>query len=232
MSEQPDVIRQASGSGVPIFLDLDGVLLDVSDRYYQAHIDALRPWGVPRVDASAYWQLKRSRTPTAAILQASEVAAESDEYLRRWVERVEAEDLLARDRVFPGAAETLQRLSNRHPLLLVTLRQYPERVRQQLAQLDLLGFFAEVLVGTPTTGASWDVKRDLIRSSPFFASNALVVGDTEVDIRAGKALGLRTIAVLSGIRDEITLAGEAPWKLVPCLAEVEAVIPIPQQALA
>jgi phosphoglycolate phosphatase len=38
----------------------------------------------------------------------------------------------------------------------------------------------------------------------------LIVGDTEIDIRTGKALGLKTVALLSGIRSHERLAEEHP----------------------
>jgi phosphoglycolate phosphatase-like HAD superfamily hydrolase len=52
----------------------------------------------------------------------------------------------------------------------------------------------------------------------------LIVGDTEVDIRAGKAVRIKTVAVLSGIRDRAALEAEAPDAIVSDLHGLEDVI--------
>ena len=47
------------------------------------------------------------------------------------------------------------------------------------------------------------------------------VGDSRVDIRAGKAAGTWTIGVLTGLDDHETLALEAPDSIIESVAELE-----------
>jgi phosphoglycolate phosphatase len=58
------------------------------------------------------------------------------------------------------------------------------------------------------------VKAGLLRESGWLRPGALIVGDTEVDIRAGKAVGIKTVAVTSGIRSRAALEAEGPDVIV------------------
>lgn len=51
-------------------------------------------------------------------------------------------------------------------------------------------------------------------------SESIVVGDSPVDIKAGKAAGVRTIAVLTGIADQAMLAAEEPDMIVDCVGDL------------
>ncbi len=57
------------------------------------------------------------------------------------------------------------------------------------------------------------------------AGESIFVGDTSVDIHAGRAAGLYTIAVLGGFRDEDEVRGAAPDRVVGRLDETIAFLP-------
>jgi len=211
--------------GVPIFLDFDGVLLDVSERYFRVHRALIEPSPGGRLDRSAYWNLKRARRQIRHILEA-DGAGEVDEatYRKRWVDTIEAQEFLGVDVLLPGTRERLAALAQKHPLILVTLRQQPAHLAMQLDALNLRPFFEAVLVGSPLSGEGSTVKAGLLRESGRLRPGALIVGDTEVDIRAGKAVGIKTVAVLSGIRDREALEAEAPDAIVDDLHSLEEVL--------
>jgi phosphoglycolate phosphatase-like HAD superfamily hydrolase len=103
-----------------------------------------------------------------------------------------------------------------------------------LSQLDALGlraFFDEILTAEPRGGASWRAKVDLIEASRRARPGLTILGDTEVDIRAGKALGMWTVAVTSGIRSRASLEAEHPDQIVDSLrvyaCDVDHLSPIP-----
>jgi phosphoglycolate phosphatase-like HAD superfamily hydrolase len=208
MSEQPK-------PGVPIFLDFDGVLLDVSERYFRVHRALINPCPGAGLDRALYWNMKRQGRPIRHILEA-DGAGEVDEatYRKRWVEMIEAREFLVHDVLIPGTREIVASLAHRHPLVLVTLRQEPDHLAMQLDELKLRPFFEAVLVASPVSGVASAVKAGLLRESGWLRPGALIVGDTEVDIRAGKAAGIKTVAVLSGIRDRAALEAEAPDAIV------------------
>jgi phosphoglycolate phosphatase len=218
-------MSEPSKPGVPIFLDFDGVLLDVSERYFRVHRALIQPCLGAGLDRTLYWNLKRQGRPIRDILEA-DGATEVDEstYRKLFVKTIEAREFLVHDVLIPGTREIVASLAHRHPLTLVTLRQEPDHLAMQLDALELRPFFEAVLVGSPLSGVASAVKAGLLRESRWLRPGALIVGDTEVDIRAGKAVGIKTVAVLSGIRSREALEAEAPDAIVDDLHGLEGVL--------
>lgn len=206
----------------PLFLDLDGVLLDVRERHYRVHCDVLAATGGVRGSPETYWRLRRAHLPLVELLAAT-AASPPDEasYRREFLARIEAAEYLFHDRLVPGASERLAALASAHPLALVTLRRHRDRLLAQLEAVGMRGVFAAVHSASGAGSGDWDIKRGLIAASPLFRSDGVVVGDTEADVRAGKALGLRTVAVLTGLRSRELLAAEAPDALLDTIAQLE-----------
>ena len=46
-----------------ICFDLDGTLIDISDKYYWTHKECSEKCGLVPLDQSTYWPLKRLRIP-------------------------------------------------------------------------------------------------------------------------------------------------------------------------
>jgi phosphoglycolate phosphatase-like HAD superfamily hydrolase len=203
-----------------VFLDLDGVVLDVSRRYYRLHADLLAGIGGRLVEKETFWRLKRSRAPVEKIADLSE--KDAGEYRRRWLRLVESPAYLALDGYLPGAAETLSRLASSFTVVVVSLRREPEALG---AQLEALAFpaVAEVRSGPPGDDPP-AAKARLIRDSPHFTGRGAIVGDTEVDIRAGKSLRLATVAVLSGLRSPELLAAESPDLILESIGDLPSAL--------
>ena len=84
-------------------------------------------------------------------------------------------------------------------------------------------FFDRVLSSGDQRTPRWQIKVDLIKlDQPTVPGAGVVVGDTETDILAGKALGLRTVAVLNGIRTEDFIKEVGPDLIISGLGEIPA----------
>ena len=57
-----------------------------------------------------------------------------------------------------------------------------------------------------------------------------MIGDTEADVLAGKQVGLGTVAVLSGIRDEAHLSRAPADFLLPDIRSLPTVLNVPPLA--
>lgn len=194
-----------------LYLDLDGPILDVSERYYRTHQSIIRASSAAPLSKSAFWELKRARTSTRSILARSGAAAVSeDDYRRGWLERIESWDYLLLDRVFPGVEPLLKIWKDQHRLVLVTLRQRADLLMAQLECFGLLQFFSDVLSASPHDQPGWKTKQRLIESHAPNLQLGVIIGDTENDIRAGKSLRIMTIAVLCGIRNREFIEKEMP----------------------
>lgn len=123
---------------------------------------------------------------------------------------IESLEYLRYDKLIDGILDILLELKKNHRLVLVTLRKNKENLYIELDILGLVEIFDIIL--TPNLGyREKTFKRDLIKGDSLFdVNNSVIVGDTEVDIKTGKCLGIKTVAVLSGLRTKEILLKENP----------------------
>ena len=139
-------------------------------------------------------------------------------WLRTWNEAClwEVEPVL-------GVYEVLNDLSTRFPLALVTLRHLKKSlIEDQLKRLKLIRFFKTIIT-------TLDVKRPKPNPDSFFEGakrlgvpieDCAIIGDSILDIRAGKTGGAKTIAVLTGLFDENALKKEKPDLIIRNITEI------------
>ncbi|MCA1837847.1 MAG: HAD hydrolase-like protein [Actinobacteria bacterium] len=205
MTEQPQQI---------LCFDLDGVLLDVSEKYYRLYVDLMNELGGRPLPKLEYWSYKRERVSEKVIAERSGLQARYKDYRSLRVERIETVEYLNRDRTWPGIEMMLEGLRRKNLVYLVTLRQSSERLQWQLAQLGLSRLFHRVLRAQPEAGAEnrGHLKAELVRKALGEGRSrpGWFVGDTETDLEAGRLLDLRTAAVTFGIRSERLLDRLSP----------------------
>ncbi len=207
-------------SGGWIFLDLDGPLLDVSPRYHRVHADLVLRRGGRPLAPEAYWQAKRDRVAEQQILEGAGLSPQrAAEAAAARLRCIESRRYLRFDRPWPWTVPTLATLAQKAPLLLVTLRRRGDLLAWQLRELDLLRHVGRVVAG-PGDGTV-EAKARLVREAGIAPPpGSLIVGDTEIDVASGRALGLRTVAVRSGIRSDAQLARWEPDLLLDDLSQL------------
>ena len=196
-----------------LFFDLDGPLLDVSPRHVALHRELMDEIGIRGMSDELYWRRKRARVPEDLILAELGASEHAPHYLRRRLELIETPEYLAHDRCWPWVGEVLNELADRHHLVLVTVRTHRPALLEELERLNLTRFFREIL-SVPSEHyvdrQKADLIEDFLQRHRQLPQGNWMVGDTEVDIDAGRIVGLLTAAVLCGIRDWEHLAGAKP----------------------
>jgi phosphoglycolate phosphatase-like HAD superfamily hydrolase len=207
-----------------ILLDLDGTLLDVSRRYHRLHCDLARRQGGTPLPEAEYWSLKRDRTPEAEILARAGLTPSAAAAVAAARERrLESRRYLALDRPWPWTAAVLGELARRAPLALVTLRSHSDRLDAQLAALGLAAAFTRVVAGAGD--GTPQAKAHLVRAAGIDPGpGSVLAGDTEVDIASGRALGVTTVAVESGLRNAARLAAWSPDALLADLRQLPEIL--------
>ncbi len=187
-----------------LFFDLDGPILDVSEKYYRAYADSMRSLGCTFLAKNDYWNLKRSKVPDEEILRKTSGQHLVGRYQALRNGCIETDPYLALDTVWKELYETYDMVFRMHNAVLVTLRTYPEKVIQELNDLDIAQWFTRVLVCMGDHSLKWQTKAATVRELEILDSEnvreCIFVGDTETDILAGKELGMTTIGVAFGIR--------------------------------
>jgi phosphoglycolate phosphatase-like HAD superfamily hydrolase len=112
--------------------------------------------------------------------------------------------------IVPGVKEMLKELSQRYPLAVVSARDTASTM-DFLNQFDLVSCF-RVIVTDQTCEHTKPYPDPILWAAEKMGvppENCLMVGDTSIDIRAGKAAGTQTVGVLCGFgeADELRLLG-------------------------
>lgn len=176
-----------------IVFDLDGTLIDVTERWYRLHVDLAPVYGLRVLPREVYIEAKRSGIREINIVDGEEAAVRAYESDR--VARIEESAYLERDRVWEGIPELLGRLEEK--IVLITNRRYEERTNQELARLGLDGYFNMVI----TTGGRG---KDAFLRERFDASSlegVLFVSDALEDRVTASRLSMAPVTVSYGCRN-------------------------------
>lgn len=180
-----------------IFLDLDGPVLEGRERHYACYRDIIVSHGGQPLDIDTYWSLKRQKTTRDAILLQSGFHAAYDVFMTEWMNRIETPLYLAFDRPKPDIHNQLRRLKThaRHTYL-VTMRHNRDALLRQLDDLDLTSSF-DMIVDCPPMDK--DTKYNKLKHLNF--KRALVIGDTEEDVKTAALLRVPCIGISNGLRE-------------------------------
>jgi phosphoglycolate phosphatase len=140
-------------------------------------------------------------------------------YLQRYAEGGAAESV-----AYPGVPQMLTELRKTARLFVVTSKNTATAERI-LGMCGLKRYFEEV-IGNGRLDDKTDMVRDLIDRAELERATAVIVGDREFDIRAGRGNGIFSIGVTYGYgsREELEAAGadricESPSEVARLLSE-------------
>lgn len=187
-----------------VIFDLDGTLIDSRLRLYRL-FQQLVPNS--RLTFEAYWEFKRNKISNEIIL-AKEFGfnvGRIDRFIINWMDKIEAPEFLDLDRNFPSMHRTLERLETQATLFVCTARQVRQSAIDQLNRLALLNYFEDIMVTEQHNS-----KAELIGDISSLGPQDWIIGDTGLDIQVGRALGIKTCAVLTGFLNEASLRPYMP----------------------
>ncbi len=215
-----------------IITDFDGPIMDLADRYYHVYQLCLARFKSPDrsikiLSKAEFWAYKRAQIPEQQIGIESGLTAPQAEIFKQLRDRhAHRLEYLHLDRVVPGAISALAQIQAAGiELLVMTLRRTSE-LNAAFTQYDLARFFP--------THCRYHLPDDYRKQGDIPAKTQLMaqaladlgskpdtwmIGDTEADILAAQAHQIKSIGVLSGIRNHEQLARHQPDRIVSSLAE-------------
>ncbi len=213
-----------------ICFDVDGTLSDTDDLWVSALERRLRafrrlfPDG--EVRSFARWAIMSAETPSNLVYHLLDRANLDDE-VGRFYSFISQRGIHRRPHRFwmiEGVDEMLRTLGRHYPLAVVSARD-AAGTQAFLRQFELDSLFTAV-------ATALTCRRTKPFPDPVFwaaeqmgvaPANCLMVGDTTVDIRAGKSAGAQTVGVLCGFGQEPELSRAGADLILPgtaALAEV------------
>lgn len=207
-----------------LIFDLDGTLVDTRLDLATAVNHALQQLGratLPIPVLTGYVGDGARKLVTRALGEASE--EEIDNALRLF-RAYYAGHLVDHSRLYDGVRETLQHF--RHKKKAVLSNKPQEFSGPLLARLGLANFF-EVIVGArPDLKLKPDPQpiHFILEQLRVPVASAMIIGDGENDVLAGKAAGITTCAVTYGIRPAEKLLPLQPDFVIHNFSELKALI--------
>ncbi len=198
-----------------ICFDVDGTLSDTDDLFVRKAERILRPvrYLLPHQDLQrlARRLVMWSEAPGNFLIGFPDTLGLDDEIAAamEWLNRRNPRPI-RHFLIIPGIQEMLAQLSLRFPLAVISARE-ASTTNAFLSHFDLTRFFRVIVTGQ--TAAHTKPYPDPViyaaRAMDIPPESCLMVGDTPVDIRAGKAAGAQTVGVLCGFgeRPELCRAG-------------------------
>lgn len=197
-----------------IAFDLDGTLIDVSRRDYQIYSDlVIRLGGMP-LSYSEYWPLRQAKTDIHQILADSGIISNDQvsEFLAERRFLMESSEYLAIDKMFPGTLEVLNSLSQNFEIHILTIRHNRINTENQLHVLKLDKYHYHIVDGN---------KEYTMLQIPNLC---FMVGDTENDILPANNIGIKSVAVTTGIRNRELLLEMNPTYILEGLSKISNIV--------
>lgn len=129
-------------------------------------------------------------------------------------------------RPFPGVEDLLRRLRARGVGLGIVTSKRRRSTLRDLEAFGLLGYFAAIVTSEDVTRVK-PAAEPVLRALAVLEADAAgswLVGDGRLDILAGRAAGVRTIAALWGTREREALLAAAPDYVAASPEEVAALL--------
>lgn len=183
-----------------IIFDLDGTLVDSRIDITNAINYALKDYGIGPYTVEEITSLVgRGITKLIEDLIKPYKEIPINNVIERFLEHYERH-IIDNTRPYAGVKETLEELRDYKKAVISNKREYLSK--KALEGLGLLRYF-EIVLGsdsTPEKKPSPLPVRMVLEKLNIPASEAVIVGDSDLDIKAGKSAGVLTIAVSYGYR--------------------------------
>jgi phosphoglycolate phosphatase len=215
-----------------LIFDLDGTLIDSSKDIADAINYAIEPSGIKPLttnEIKAMVGYGITRLIESLILphpplekEDRRVFSAKEEAVNRFLEYY-SRHLLDNTKPYPQVKETLSKLGDYKKAVISNKREvFSKKV---LEGLGLLGFFDLVLGSdsVPERKPSPIPVLEILKRVGASKDEAVIIGDSNFDIEAGKAAGVRTIAVTYGYRSKEVLK-EADF-MIDTFGELLTILP-------
>ena len=193
-----------------IFLDLDGTIVDSTEAYIEAARVAFLTIGQKLPGKETALEIPKRLEQGLTINDITKCASEKflDVYLKTYYSITRQ-----KTKLIPNVSSALGALAEKNKLVLLTMRCVPKQsLMRELEFFGVSKYFACVVTALDSfkPKPSPEALISLVGALDVELSDCVIAGDSVNDIRAGKAAGVRTVAVLSGLFQCGELAREEP----------------------
>lgn len=191
-----------------LIFDLDGTLVDTGSDLTNSLNYSLEPYGYEKMTVQEAVSLVGeglSRLVEKAVGDRKEIIpAVTERFIRYY-----SEHLTDNSEPYPGVSETLEKLGGYKKAVISNKREFLSK--KLLEELSLLSYF-DLVLGSDSVDEKKPSPKPIFRVLETFSvekGEAVIIGDSVYDIEAGKAAGVKTVAVTYGfMRGEALAAAD------------------------
>lgn len=186
-----------------IYFDLDGTLLDASERLYRLFCDL-----VPECQFSKeeYWKFKRNKINHQMILDKYFQEYDFEKFNVMWLDLIEAKQYIVLDKLYDFSKSVLSNSGSDNYLL--TARQSKKNLMEELEKVEIRHFFKEIYVTENKVS-----KLDILNSLDI-KPNDIFISDMGQDVKTGHLAMMKTVAVSWGFMSAEKLSEYQPDFLI------------------
>lgn len=196
-----------------IFFDLDGTLVDASERLYCLFCDLIPECTFTKEE---YWDLKRNKINHQKILEKYFPQYNFSEFNFKWLSLIEDTKYLKLDQLYDFTIDLLESLTE--DLYLITARQSKENLLKELESLNIKKYFNEIYVTENKL-----TKEDMFRNMKL-DRNCILVTDTGKDIMMAQNANIKTIGVTWGFMNKKKLIEYKPNYLIDRQSKLKEIL--------
>ena len=217
--------------------DVDGTLSDTDDRmvFHLARGLSFIRWLYPKRDPHPFarWFVMAIEAPGNFVYSSMDWLGLDNhlESIKRGLSNLVARHGLARRPptfwLIPKVRQTLERLYTHYPMAIVSARD-PRGTQAFLQQFELQPFFKAVAHAQTCryTKPFPDPIQWAAHELSVAPEECLMIGDTSVDMRAGKAAGAQTVGVLCGFGQESELRHAGADLILPTVNHLVEILEV------
>lgn len=194
-----------------IYFDLDGTLIDASERLYKLFCDLISECSFSKEE---YWYLKRNKITHQIILNNYFPKYQFNDFEKKWLECIENDYYLQFDTLYEFTPKVLNNLQQNNQLYLLTARQSKKNLLKELKRFNIAQYFTNIFVTEHKK-----TKLELLQEIQLKKTDILI-GDTGKDIETAKIAGILSAAVTYGFMSEEKLKEYNPDFLFSDLSEI------------
>ncbi len=207
-----------------ILFDLDGTIFDTKPAYMEAARIAFRTTGYQMPENTKILEIPKRIEQRESLndIVIGDTKAFLDIYLKTFYDISTAES-----KPFPNIEDALDTLSKKAKLAVITMRRVPNTsIINELKQFGLNKYFAHVVTALDThkPKPSPEGLIKAVTALDVQMCECIIVGDSTVDIRAGKAAGAKTVSVLTGLYSREELAEADPDFIINDITEMPLLV--------
>jgi HAD superfamily hydrolase (TIGR01509 family) len=189
-----------------ILFDLDGTIVDSKPAYIEAARTAFQAMGLEPPTRQIALEIPRRLEQNQPIDDFTHASTTHflDVYLKTFYAITEV-----KTKPIPNIHTALETLQQKAKLALVTMRNVPKtKITKELQNFGIARYFTHIITAQDThkPKPSPEALIKTIKAIDIQICDCLIIGDSITDIKAGKAAGAKTAAVLSGLYTRQELA--------------------------